>query len=115
MSEVPPAVEWIECVACSGTGGYFGDSGIECFVCDGRGQVIDDSHLSVLDPHVLDVHILSEHPITPLARVMVVCPTCGNKRCPHATDHRLPCTGSNEPGQPGSRYTTPTETPTDAQ
>ena len=35
---------------------------------------------------------------------MFLCPTCGNKRCPHATDHRHECTGSNEPGQPGSRY-----------
>lgn len=35
---------------------------------------------------------------------MVVCVTCGNKRCPHSDDHDNPCTGSNEPGQPGSRY-----------
>lgn len=35
---------------------------------------------------------------------MIVCPQCGNKRCPHATDHYLKCTGSNEPGQLGSRY-----------
>lgn len=35
---------------------------------------------------------------------MIVCPECGNKRCPHATDHTLSCTDSNEPGQPGSRY-----------
>lgn len=35
---------------------------------------------------------------------MILCPECGNKRCPHATDHTLSCTGSNEPGQPGSRY-----------
>lgn len=35
---------------------------------------------------------------------MVLCPTCGNKRCPHANDHRNACTGSNEPGQPGSAY-----------
>ena len=35
---------------------------------------------------------------------MIVCPTCGNKRCPHSTDHNLVCTDSNEPGQPGSRY-----------
>ena len=35
---------------------------------------------------------------------MVLCPTCGNKRCPHATDHRHSCTNSNEPGQPGSIY-----------
>lgn len=39
-----------------------------------------------------------------VASRMIVCPTCGNKRCPHATDHNLACTGSNEPGQPGSRY-----------
>lgn len=36
--------------------------------------------------------------------IMILCPTCGNKRCPHATDHKLACTNSNEPGQPGSRY-----------
>ena len=34
----------------------------------------------------------------------IVCPTCGNKRCPKATDHNLECTNSNEPGQKGSRY-----------
>lgn len=35
---------------------------------------------------------------------MFVCPECGNKRCPKASDHELACTGSNEPGQPGSIY-----------
>jgi hypothetical protein len=35
---------------------------------------------------------------------MVLCPTCGNKRCPQANDHNLACSGSNEPGQPGSAY-----------
>ena len=35
---------------------------------------------------------------------MVLCPTCGNKRCPKATDHRLDCTGSNEQNQKGSIY-----------
>jgi hypothetical protein len=35
---------------------------------------------------------------------MLLCQTCGNKRCPHATDHRLACTNSNEPGQKGSAY-----------
>ena len=33
---------------------------------------------------------------------MVLCAVCGNKRCPHASDHRNACTGSNDPGQPGS-------------
>lgn len=32
------------------------------------------------------------------------CELCGNKRCPHHTDHRLACTNSNEPGQKGSVY-----------
>lgn len=41
-------------------------------------------------------------PVT--ACFMIVCPICGNKRCPHATDHRNKCTNSNAPGQPGSRY-----------
>ncbi|HIB4716163.1 TPA: DUF551 domain-containing protein [Klebsiella pneumoniae] len=34
----------------------------------------------------------------------VVCPDCGNKRCPRANDHRNACTGSNRPGQEGSAY-----------
>lgn len=32
------------------------------------------------------------------------CEICGNKRCPRHTDHRLACSGSNEPGQEGSAY-----------
>lgn len=39
----------------------------------------------------------------PVAK-MVLCPFCGNKRCPKATDHELKCTGSNDPGQEGSIY-----------
>jgi len=35
---------------------------------------------------------------------MIVCPTCGNKRCPKASDHDLDCTHSNAPGQPGSQF-----------
>ena len=35
---------------------------------------------------------------------MIVCCKCGNKRCPHANDHRYTCTRSNEPGQIGSAY-----------
>ena len=36
--------------------------------------------------------------------MMILCPICGNKRCPHASDHNLECTGSNDVGQPGSIY-----------
>ena len=39
-----------------------------------------------------------------LVNKMILCSECGNKRCPRASDHRLDCTGSNEPGQPGSVY-----------
>lgn len=39
-----------------------------------------------------------------LSRRMFLCPTCSNKRCPKASDHRLECFGSNETGQPGSIY-----------
>jgi hypothetical protein len=35
---------------------------------------------------------------------MYLCVKCGNKRCPHATNHKLECTGSNESGQAGSIY-----------
>lgn len=43
-------------------------------------------------------------PITLHDMRMVLCPTCGNKRCPHATDHQNACSGSNEPGQHGSSW-----------
>lgn len=35
---------------------------------------------------------------------MVLCPKCGNKRCPKASNHELECSDSNEPGQVGSVY-----------
>ena len=50
-----------------------------------------------------------EAKISPFKRRMIVCPTCGNKRCPKASDHELECTGSNEVGQPGSYYIKPEE------
>ena len=47
---------------------------------------------------------LTCRPLTFSDSRFVVCPECGNKRCPHANDHRNACTGSNEPGQEGSAY-----------
>ena len=38
------------------------------------------------------------------SRFMILCPECGNKRCPHANHHILACTASNTLGQPGSAY-----------
>ncbi len=45
-------------------------------------------------------------PLNLLRPRMILCAICGNKRCPHATDHQNACTNSNEPGQPGSTYVT---------
>ena len=42
--------------------------------------------------------------INPVGMPMIVCSKCGNKRCPHATDHSLQCTGLNDAGQKGSIY-----------
>lgn len=42
------------------------------------------------------------HKCNPRAAWFVTCDICGNKRCPHATDHELACTDSNAPGQKGS-------------
>lgn len=36
--------------------------------------------------------------------IMILCPLCGNKRCPHASDHNFECTNSNKPDQKGSIY-----------
>lgn len=38
------------------------------------------------------------------AEFYVLCPECGNKRCPKATNHVHACTGSNDSGQVGSVY-----------
>ena len=37
-------------------------------------------------------------------RLFIVCGTCGNKRCPKASDCSLECTGSNASGQVGSVF-----------
>lgn len=36
--------------------------------------------------------------------MMILCQNCGNKRCPHALDHRQACTGSNDIGQSGGAF-----------
>lgn len=48
--------------------------------------------------------LIGAGPIGFLPQIMFLCADCGNKRCPRSTNHRNDCTGSNEPGQPGSRY-----------
>ncbi|EOC6721010.1 TPA: hypothetical protein ACGSC5_004112 [Escherichia coli] len=55
-------------------------------------------------PATHDCQCRTCRPVTMNDMRFVVCPECGNKRCPHANDHRNACTGSNEPGQEGSAY-----------
>ena len=46
------------------------------------------------------LHMLVRGPLMPGWRYC--CELCGNKRCPHHSDHRFACTRSNEPGQVGT-------------
>lgn len=40
----------------------------------------------------------------PTSMRMILCPECGNKRCPKALHHDCFCTDSNEPNQPPKAY-----------
>lgn len=42
--------------------------------------------------------------MNPIGMPFMVCRTCGNKRCPKATDCSMACTNSNVAGQAGSIY-----------
>lgn len=50
------------------------------------------------------VKLVDGSPFLLSSQQMILCPECGNKRCPHASDHDLDCTNSNEPGQKGSIF-----------
>lgn len=54
-------------------------------------------------------HCCWKHLGNKMRTFMILCPKCGNKRCPKATDCSLDCTNSNEPGQPGSIYGVPVD------
>ncbi|KPB51360.1 Uncharacterized protein AC511_1518 [Pseudomonas coronafaciens pv. oryzae] len=70
--------------------------------------------MHVTRPHNCECHrCIDEHKLgqqigfmwVPLSSTkMILCPVCGCKRCPRASDHDLACTDSNDPGQPGSVY-----------
>jgi hypothetical protein len=47
---------------------------------------------------------LDDYGVPIVATRFIVCPDCGNKRCPKASNHIFACTGSNDPGQLGSVY-----------
>lgn len=67
-------------------------------------QVITHTPHCSNSPVIPDCSCRTCRPVTFSDSRFVVCPECGNKRCPHANDHRHACTGSNEPGQEGSAY-----------
>nr|WP_318382351.1 hypothetical protein [uncultured Enterobacter sp.] len=56
-------------------------------------------------PMIPDCSCHTCRPVTIADMRFVVCPECGNKRCPRANDHRNACSGSNEHGQEGSGNT----------
>lgn len=47
---------------------------------------------------------LTCRPLTLQDMRFVICPDCGNKRCPKANNHANACTNSNAPGQKGSSW-----------
>lgn len=63
-----------------------------------------DANEKVNSPAFPDCWCCTCRPVKMNDMRFVVCPECGNKRCPHANDHRNACSGSNEPGQECSAY-----------
>lgn len=58
----------------------------------------------LLEADLKDIPIGQKRDAMRYATMMILCPICGNKRCPHASDHRMECAGGNDPGQNGSIY-----------
>lgn len=76
------------------------------FIVYTAGEVCDCGGCSVELQRVIDTTqglAFSDTLNGPMNR-MILCPECGNKRCPRATFHDHQCTGSNDPGQQGSSY-----------
>lgn len=111
------------CLECKGAGG--GASNELCESCDGTGQQpaqpLDVSLLPMGDPHPIDLVRAGCDPITGkpaqprrccrkheaedlngriFGRLFIVCPTCRDKRCPHADDCANAC--SQQAAQPES-------------
>lgn len=74
----------------------------ECSGCIATARIC--AELAVSSQAVPDCWCRTCRPVTMNDMRFVVCPDCGNKRCPRANDHRNACTGSNELGQEGSAY-----------
>ncbi|MBX4598724.1 hypothetical protein CF041_16650 [Klebsiella pneumoniae] len=81
----------------------------ECSGCKATARIC--AELSANSSAKPDCWCRTCRPVTLNDMRFVVCPDCGNKRCPRANDHRNSCTGSNEPGQEGSAYPDTTQEP----
>ncbi|MGL4459768.1 MAG: hypothetical protein ACRCUB_15535 [Plesiomonas shigelloides] len=68
-------------------------------VLDGKESAISDESSIVEQPVTMvpECWCHTCRPVTISDMRFVVCPTCGNKRCPRAKDHRNACSFSNEP------------------
>ncbi|HGK3911480.1 hypothetical protein [Klebsiella pneumoniae] len=82
------------CERCGDEGWVVGEMGITRCACGQAGN----------SPVIPDCWCRTCRPVVWNDMRFVVCPDCGNKRCPRENDHRNACTGSNEPGQEGSAY-----------
>lgn len=94
------------------------DKGKVTLVWSKINQMVEDENSPLSSHSIIPIQMVNIHSITPLlpvccylcatptqrSSIFIVCPTCGNKRCPKATNHRLACTNSNEPEQEGSRF-----------
>jgi len=69
---------------------------VECMDC-GIEKEEDDLHSAEYYWNTRTTTV--EEPPDVFQRTMKLCPICGNKRCPHATDVKYKCTNSNRPGQ----------------
>lgn len=97
---------WNACRAAMLHGGSHYEQHLD--MVDHSGDITKKSMLHVAEPGNFQVTpgcwCRTCRPVKVADMRFVVCPECGNKRCPHANDHRNACTGSNEPGQEGSAY-----------
>lgn len=87
----------------NGDQGYFAwDMIVAWIVWQGRAAMLQGTEGN--SPVIPECSCHACRPVTFADSRFVVCPDCGNKRCPHANDHRNACTASNEPSQEGSAY-----------
>lgn len=79
-------------------------SGLNLQAWKGGGNVTLKFARNIETAHGIRCWCSTCRPITLQDMRFVVCPKCGNKRCPRAHNHELACTGSNAVGQPGSSW-----------